>query len=192
MIVVISPEIMVANEASIIEALFDAGLDYYHLRKVEEDYPFDQILSQLSPSIRNKIRVHGTHRHLNERWGVLGHSKDGEHIHPKENSRSIHKLKQAADLEAAYFLYAPVFPSISKPGHKPEQELAELEPWLLKLKQQSKQVLALGGVAYENAAKCMRAGFSGVALKGSFWSQDEATRIDYFKKVWSVVNNHTY
>lgn len=192
MLVVISPESFVANEAATIEALFDAGLDYYHLRKTEESYPYDQLLKELSSSFRKKIRVHGRYQDLQERWGVLEHSKDGEHIHPKENSRSIHSLSQAVELEAAYFLFAPVFSSISKPDHKPAKGLEDLKPLLQTLKEQGKKVLALGGVNFDNAADCMQAGFSGVALKGSFWLQEEKNRLDYFKKVWSIVHKHTY
>lgn len=52
MIIIIAPENDVPGEIEILHQLFDAGLDYYHLRKPHKDYEAHcDYLNQIDKSI---------------------------------------------------------------------------------------------------------------------------------------------
>ncbi|HVA14582.1 MAG TPA: thiamine phosphate synthase [Stellaceae bacterium] len=76
------------------------------------------------------------------------------------SAHSADEVTRAADAGADYATLSPIFLSASKPGYGPALGLAGLRrPWPLPL-------LALGGVDARNAADCLAAGASGVALMG--------------------------
>jgi thiamine-phosphate pyrophosphorylase len=76
------------------------------------------------------------------------------------SAHSAEELTQAATAGADYATLSPIFLTQSKPGYGPALGLAALRgPWAL-------SVLALGGVDSDNAAACLEAGASGLAVMG--------------------------
>ncbi len=74
---------------------------------------------------------------------------------------SVHSIGQICSGEVDYFLWSPVFPTKSKPGHKGTgiQNLAEAVKSAKHI-----AVIAMGGVTAENTAKCLKTGAHGVAV----------------------------
>jgi thiamine-phosphate pyrophosphorylase len=71
------------------------------------------------------------------------------------------EIAQAAAAGADYATLSPIFPSDSKPGYGPALGRDVLRgPWKL-------PVLALGGIDAGNAASCIDAGASGIAVMGT-------------------------
>ena len=73
---------------------------------------------------------------------------------------SVHSIGQICSGEVDYFLWSPVFPTKSKPGHKGTgiQNLAEAVKSAKHI-----AVIAMGGITAENTAKCLKTGAHGVA-----------------------------
>ena len=76
--------------------------------------------------------------------------------------------ESAAYADADYFLYSPVFETVSKPGVPPVGRAALSEV----CRASSRPVFALGGVTPERAAACLEAGAHGVATCGGFAGDD--------------------
>jgi thiamine-phosphate pyrophosphorylase len=204
-VVVISPEADAPGEHATLAALLAAGLERYHVRKPQwSREKLAAWLGEIAPIHRSSLVSH-QHHELAVEYGCGGvHFKD----EAKENaphgldaatvdavaawrsrgllvSGSCHGLAavQAAVgcFDAVFF--SPVFSSISKRGYGPSPELASLSAWLQRRTQAERrtEVIALGGVAPENVARCAELGFDGVAVLGALWSS--ADPLDLFSRL---------
>ena len=79
---------------------------------------------------------------------------------------SAHDLgeAEAAGGDADYLTLSPIFPSASKPGYGPALGLDGLRAVARRIE---RPIIALGGVTAGNAAACLQAGASGVAVMGT-------------------------
>jgi thiamine-phosphate pyrophosphorylase len=77
----------------------------------------------------------------------------------------------ACPAELRYALFAPVFPSISKPGHAPDRDPAALRTALAR--PGHPPVLALGGVTPAHLSAAPEEGFADAAVLGWFWRDDD-------------------
>lgn len=178
--------------------LLDAGADSILLRKpgwTAGDY--EQLLLEADVTCYSKIMIAG-HPLLCEKYGLQG-------IHFSENagnqltattlslfreqgwrlSTSVHTipvLQSAAD-HWDQLLLAPVFDSISKPGHNS----AFGEDFRLFRGAYQGRVLALGGIDRTTAAKARNMQFDGIALLGAIW-QEPATAISRFSHIRDIWN----
>lgn len=174
-LIIISSENDVKNEISIIERLFEDGLELFHLRKPawsEKDQ--DRFFSQINPVFHSRISVH-QNRESVKKWKLkYCHFKSGERNFLSEKkeeihySTSFHSLKEMEENQNHwhYCFIGPLFKSISKinyAGSLPENILLPSD----------KKVFALGGITAENAVTAFQKGFSGVAALGFIWEHSE-------------------
>jgi thiamine-phosphate pyrophosphorylase len=141
-IVVISPEADDPRERSVLGALFDAGLERYHLRKPDWSAARAEAwLRALPAGWRDRIVLHGPHP-LAPALGLGGvHWKDGAEglgatagVGPAGaagawRSTSRHELAGLRGAVGRFdsVFYGPVFPSISKRGYGRAQREDEAE-----------------------------------------------------------------
>jgi thiamine-phosphate pyrophosphorylase len=190
MIVIIAPENDLPNEIEILTQLFEAGLEYYHLRKPHKDYTaYSEYINQIDTQYHNKIVVHDYHELINE-FKLKGiHFQEQNRIDHIDNpgryfkgldmfgktiSSSFHEPK---DLENCYFefdyhLLSPVFSSISKKGHEGRGfNVTHLD----------KTVIGMGGATADNMKAFDILGYKGVGVLGGIWHSD--TPIAVFKSM---------
>lgn len=179
----LSPPVLDPREPSLVEAMASEGLERYHVRKpgvaLEELRTW---LARFSDRVRGRMVLH-QHHGLVEEFGLLGrHWKDDGSAPARPApgrfaSRSCHDLLELTGKYEGYqaILVAPVFASISKPGHGPHPGT----DWLAWMRVVSKlggqaasrrtPIYALGGVDASRVSSCREAGFQGVAVLGAVW-----------------------
>jgi thiamine-phosphate pyrophosphorylase len=186
-IILISPQKDIQKEQELINALFEKGLDYLHLRK--PDHTKDELenyLKQIKPAYYRKISVH-SHYNLLEKYN-LGGMHLTENVRKEINlneilkvakkrslnvSTSIHSISEMKGMNAfSYIFLSPVFDSISKPAYKSAICLPEFSSFKETTSLKPK-VIALGGIEKNNLDKILEAGFDGFALMGYLWNEFE-------------------
>ncbi|HRH12160.1 MAG TPA: thiamine phosphate synthase [Bacteroidia bacterium] len=196
-LILISNEYDLPYELQIIHALFENGLERFHLRKPLWDIDSQRFfLEKIKPEFRERISLH-QHNETAREFGIkLLHLREKTRIENnfvKEKdmhySTSFHSLTQA-EIESKdweYCFLSPVFNSISKPGYN-----ASFGEDLI-IENKYKNIYALGGVDLSNINKVFEKGFCGAALLGSIWSEPEKAKDNFllFKKECNK-NVHTY
>ncbi len=183
--VVISPEGDDAREFAVLSSLFAAGLERYHLRKPGwSAVQVEGWLQKVPAGSRSRIVLH-QHHELAARFGVGGcHWKDDANAPASPpavagfTSRSCHDLPTLGSALGHYdaVFFSPLFPSVSKPGHGPTQDVtAELSELLRHRSsaQRRTEVIALGGIDATNAARAFDLGFDNIALLGAIWQSSD-------------------
>jgi thiamine-phosphate pyrophosphorylase len=189
-LVVISPEDEHAREHAVLDALFVAGLERYHVRKPAwSRVRLETWLQEVPERWRPRLVLH-QHHELVETHGLGGrHWRDDgaapaiSEMKGKLTSRSCHNL---AAVRAALGRYdsvflGPVFPSISKPGYEPSQRFSRTEISSLLANRTTGErhtaVLALGGITPERVGEVHALGFDGVAVLGAIWGAADPVRV---------------
>jgi len=186
-----------AGEVALVEKLFAAGLERFHLRK--PGWKSEHValwLESMPARWRGRMVLHA-HAELASSFRVGGiHFRDDgnapEDPAPRvmpgcRTSRSCHDVVSVKAALGRYdsVLFAPVFASISKPGYGPVPGhlLEELRTLLANRRpeQERTQVFALGGVTTQRLHECRSLGFDGVALLGAVW--DAADPLAAFKQI---------
>jgi thiamine-phosphate pyrophosphorylase len=192
MLHVISNPTPVANEASLINELFDEGLPVFHLRKPESSLEeMTLLLKEINPGHYPKIALHQHHSlagdfgmnrlHYTEAARKAASQKTLEKQRAEYIlSTSVHSLAEYKSL-AEYFDYAflgPVFNSISKPGY-------EAKNFSLKKtdKKMYTNLIALGGIDEYNYHQAYDMGYDGIALLGAVWNKED--KLSTFKMIQS-------
>ena len=185
-IVVLSTPDERAHEVALVEKLFAAGLERFHLRKPE--WKSEQValwLESMPARWRGRIVLH-SHPELAPCFRVGGiHFRDDGNA-PEDpaprvlpgclTSRSCHDVATVKAALGRYdaLLFAPVFASLSKPGYgpAPDHVLQELRAILTGRRPVGRrtQVFALGGVTTHKLRDCRALGFDGVAVLGAVWN----------------------
>ncbi|CAM1361765.1 Thiamine phosphate synthase [Tenacibaculum soleae] len=196
MIVLIAPEKDVANEIEILHQLFEAGLEYYHLRKpfknLEEHVSY---LNKIDAKYHNKIIVHYFHELTNE-FNLKGiHFQEQKRRDALENgnryfiglnmlgktmSSSFHEPKdiEVCDIEFDYHLLSPVFSSISKKGYEGRG---------FDVNHIDKSIVGMGGINKETIAKTIDLGFKGIGVLGGVWNAENP--IESFREIKNQYKN---
>jgi thiamine-phosphate pyrophosphorylase len=171
----------------VVVRLADAGVRAVVLR--EKDLPqdercrlFDQILRRLAPY--DVLVLDSTSR--DHRTGEQRPACPGVHLaaaapfptpRPEIVGRSCHdagEVRRAAEERCDYVMISPVFPSASKPGYGPCQDLDGLAGLLAG----APPAYALGGVLPQHVDACLTAGAAGIAVMGPLM-RDPALIADY-------------
>lgn len=188
MLIIISPEKDLKNELSILNQLFEAGLECFHLRKpTKNKEEVVAYLNQIDSKFHQKIVLHIFHELVNE-FNLKGiHFSESmriQHIdHPskyfinlnmfgKTISSSFHEIKEVEDcyFEFDYHFLSPVFDTISKENyHGRNFNVTEVD----------KDIIALGGITTENINQIKDLGYKGAAVLGSLWNSENP--VEYFK-----------
>jgi thiamine-phosphate pyrophosphorylase len=194
MILLIAPEKDVKNEINILNQLFEAGLEYFHLRKPDKNFEEHcDYLNQIDEKYHNKIVVHlfhelvnkfnikGIHFQEQKRRDVLDVPSDyfkDLSMDGKTISSSFHEPEELinADFEFDYHLLSPVFSSVSKKGYEGKG---------FDVNHITKKVIGMGGVTTNNLEKFTKLGFKGVGVLGGIWNssnpiEDFKFMLNYF------------
>lgn len=194
-LLLISPEDHDERELPALPRLFADGLAHYHLRKPAWDRArLTAHLRAIPAEFHPRLILH-THHDLSSDFSVGGlHHRDTgipacavpPPASPARTNRNVcvtHAFTSRAchDLPSlllslghcSRILLAPLFPSLSKPGHGPSPSLAhstvafalEARP----ASQRGTEVVALGGIDAGRLPACRALGFDGAAVLGAVW-----------------------
>lgn len=198
--IVISNPIAVTNEVNIIHALFENGLELFHVRK--PDYPEKEMkafLSEIKTDFRQQLVLH-SHHQLASAFGInCIHFTEKNRIETADTptrfskpcryikSTSTHSIENFNLLsnDFDYAFLSPVFPSISKEDYYPKTDLFEA---IKKRTNYKTKLIALGGISPENCKKALEYGFDDVALLGTIWNSNKS--IENFKACQQIVHSY--
>jgi thiamine-phosphate pyrophosphorylase len=198
-LIVISSSEAANNEAGLINALFDEGLELFHLRKPNDgNYQIVNLLEQIKPAYHSRIVLPANllktlpfvtyiskRLHFFEHQRIQTDADEFNHL-KKEGysvSTSIHDASVYHDLHDAfdYTFYGPVFDSISKKGYRAMSK----EHLNVSAIKSSIRLIALGGIHEGNCLEALNYGFDGVALLGAIWQDD--TPVAAFKRIQNII-----
>ncbi|MBI35472.1 MAG: hypothetical protein CMP67_08940 [Flavobacteriales bacterium] len=204
--IVLSPQKSIENETDIVVRLFELGLTSFHLRKPH--YTKQKMRSYLEkiPSVyHNRIIIHSHHRlakkynlkgiHLSSKnrkssfknWlNIKSLKRKKPFLRVSTSFTSISELNTYNDLYDYVFL-SPIFDSTSKKNYQSGFK----EYSLTSATQRSNyNVVALGGVDFENIKKAFNMGFWGCAFLNTIWSSENPS--EKFKQLKSKCNEFKY
>jgi thiamine-phosphate pyrophosphorylase len=177
-LIVISHPENLKNELELVNALFEAGLNRFHLRKPNvQTAVLTDYLKKLNPVFLNRVVIHNNFELLCN-FAVAGFHFKQQNIEwikykgLKHKSYSAHSFGEIIRLNSEKFDYiflSPIFNSISKPGYTKGFEDKQLREFLFS-GMATNPIVALGGLDEENIEKARNIGFSGVAVMGSLWN----------------------
>jgi len=186
-LIVIAKPTVFKEESNLINQLFEAGLQVFHLRKENVDKAaYQKIIEGISSEYHPRIALHHFHSLAND-YNIqrIHHRenfrKERDNVELPENkifSTSIHHL---ADMEQIkqyqYSFFGPVFNSLSKPGYQ-----GVIPPdFRLEKQQATPKIIAIGGISLAEIDQVKTMNFDGVALLGSIWN-DPSQALTTFKK----------
>jgi len=172
------------GEDRLLEALFEQGLEYLHLRKPGSSMPQIVGLLQRIPEIYHKrIILHDNYKLVHE-FGLGGIHVTGNtiaeeleaiplHLHRSKSCHSFDEVLQCGS-EYSYVFLSPIYDSISKKGYSSGFDKGELQKFFTK-NSQITNCMALGGVRKDNVKELKFLGFNGGALLGSIWHGNNLT-----------------
>ena len=178
--IVISNPTAIANEINTIHALFERGLELFHIRKPE--FSAEEIkafVTAIGLEYKNKLVLH-SHHHLVEDFGINRiqmnpvRVQNSDRVIPDKNifSTSTHSIDEFNSLsnDYEYAFLSPVFPSISKENYLPKINLFEE---IKKRINFDTKLVALGGISAANIQQTLEKGFDDVALLGTIWNTNQ-------------------
>ncbi len=189
-LIVISSSKIVENEAEIVTALFESGLETYHLRKNKfSTYNMKQFLKSIPSHFHNRIIIH-SHHDLARKFKLKGIHLTKSHkknvvktwvtikllrfVNPEiEITTSFNNIGQLLDKKSeydySYVFLSPVFDSLSSKFQSgfTEHSLASA------LKKTKYKVIARGGVDLDAIEKGEKIGFNGLAFYSALWKKKE-------------------
>lgn len=196
-IIVLSHTHKVDNEERMIADLFEAGMEYFHIRKPKySTWQLGNFIKTIPKKYRDRIILH-SHHEL-----ALAYELRGIHLTRKHKKRlvvtwlknkffkwrrpdlkfttSLHSLSRMYEYDPKfeYVFLSPVFDSISKIGYKAAFNEASLKEVLSKTQY---KVIALGGIELDTALRAKELGFAGVALLGGIW--ESKAPVEFFKQI---------
>jgi len=165
-------------EHELLRKFFNAGLEYFHLRK--PGYSIEDYINyiELVPEKYHKNIVVHNYIDLYSEYNLKGihfsrHNKYRINEFEQaviQKSISAHSFDELLNLqEFNYAFLSPVYNSISKKNYKSMFNPEEIAKFF-KRNILDTRVIALGGISYENTEKTLLIGFDGVAVMGSLWN----------------------
>lgn len=189
-LIVISDPVCFEGEADLINALFDAGMAVFHLRKPDTDKStYAGLISKIAKQYHGGIALHQFHE-LAEDFPLIKRLHYPEQ-HRKASlnaivdlngytlSTSVHHLTTLHELKGFdYAFYGPVFNSISKPGYEGLQK----DDLMLPDKDRLVKIIGIGGIDEEKVQRLKEMGFDGIAVLGTIWNNKPQT-VNNFKSL---------
>ena len=180
-LIVISNPAPVVDEPMLINNLFMAGLQYFHIRKPESDVKtVRKLVNGISPRFYDRIALHQFHEiaadhgikrlHYTEMAREASGTAQWQSKHDDgfTLSASIHDLSILPGLGLFdYVFYGPVFNSISKLGY----QTILMADFKLDKTDVKPKVIALGGVELSNLTSLKAMDFDGAAVLGTLWNE---------------------
>ncbi len=216
-LIVISSEVDLENEDSLLNDLFHEGLELFHLRKphwkIEDQRTF---LQKIKPEFFQNISIHQHHETVKEFGLKYYHVKEkqrkevalssskgtsakmqmlpqAQHDRPSNDIKYSTSFHDYTDLQFQsifwdYCFLSPVFDSISKPEYKSSfKSDFNIEGDL------NQRVFALGGINKNNITQVFKKEFFGAAVLGTIWSEPK-NAVNNFKELKALCkqNVHTH
>lgn len=180
MLIVISDSEFKPGEATLVNELFRAGLDLFHIRKYEAgENELQDFVQEINPEYHERLVLNHHHDlglnlglkrfHYSERDRKNWEDERWSGVNPERiYSTSVHSMEEYNDLPEhfSYAFLSPVFDSISKPDY-----LAASFDFSIR-KESDTKLIGLGGIQADNANKAIQLGFDGVALLGAIWKSE--------------------
>lgn len=165
------------EEHQILNALFDEGLEYLHLRKPNTEPVYsERLLTLINKNYRKRIVVHD-HFYLKNEYGLKGIHLNHRNLElpPKYKghiSCSCHSVEEvtAHKKTCDYLFLSPIFNSISKDDYFAGFSQLTLRK-LASRKVIDRKVMALGGVDLGNLEQVKDFGFGGAVVLGDIWNK---------------------
>ncbi|MBI1194171.1 MAG: hypothetical protein GC205_13520 [Bacteroidetes bacterium] len=185
------------KEIEIIQGLFEAGLDAYHLRKPGlSKKQLEAILQPLEPSLRARIVLH-SHPDLALKYSLQGvHASSSFHkpglvtlsrrqlfsmrFRNLQRSISCHSIERLMATRYGFtsLFLSPVFNTISDRNISAGFDERSIRHALHRV---DMPVYALGGIDEKTVVQARDLGFSGVVLQGTLWRHDKP--VESFQEV---------
>jgi len=193
MLIVLTSEKPLTNEAEQINNLFKAGLEILHLRKPTFTIDgYRALLDQIDAKYHNKIMIHqfpeltidynlrGIHLQEQARLDLEDALEVTTKIYTNKGfavSSSFHSKEDIKNcsVDFEYVLLSPVFGSISKAGYKGKGfDVTDLDAF----------VIGMGGINEDTLQATFDLGFKGVGVLGGIWSTEDS--LESFLKINKV------
>jgi len=195
-LIVIARPAVFKGESHLINKLFEAGLQVFHLRKENADEAvYRKVIEGILPEYHPQIALHHFYS-LAKDYDInrIHHTEsfrknDGDQDLPEKFffSTSIHQLSAIDDIQQyGYSFFSPVFNSLSKPGY------AGVIPSGFRLDKKDGQakIIALGGIGLNQIEQVKKMNFDGIALLGAIWN-DPSQALKTFKKAQAKCQAYT-
>ncbi len=190
MLIILTSERELENEAHEINALFQNGLEVLHFRKPTLSIDgYRTLLNQIEKRFYSRIMLHQFHE-LCEAFSLRGiHIQEQPRLDLGENleeyvkrynskgfkvSSSFHSKEDIENclVDFEYVLLSPVFGSISKAGYEGKGfDVTDL----------NEVVIGMGGINEDTLQATFDLGFKGIGVLGGIWNTDDA--LDSFLKI---------
>jgi len=196
-IVVISQAKTIENEHAIVQQLFEAGLDSFHLRKPRlRTKELIEYLEKIPSQFHNRIITH-THHRLASKFNLQGIHYTRLHLEPSfknwwrerklglinrklirtSSHNKLASLYDQSDINFDYVFLSPIFDSITgkyQSGFYEDSIKAAIQKTGLK-------IVARGGIDVSRIEKVNELGFYGMALYSCIWKSE--TPVEEFLKI---------
>lgn len=189
--IIISNPIAVANEIKTLHALFEEGMELFHIRKPEfSEKEMVDFVFAIGLEYRNKLVLH-SHHHLAKEFEInrihFSSTNRPDNFQKAEGfsiSTSTHSIEEFNALSDTfdYAFLSPVFKSISKENYEPNVN------WSTEIKKRTNfktKLIGLGGIEPDNISQSLQFGFDDVALLGTIWNSNNP--IENFKSCQQIV-----
>ncbi|WP_443938474.1 thiamine phosphate synthase [Pedobacter sp. MW01-1-1] len=197
-LVVLSHPECISNEAKLINSLFEAGMDRFHLRKPTwESRNISSLLKAIQPHFHPQIALHQHHvlrndfaiqnLHFQQQHRIKTTPEELMLLNAQEYtlSTSFHDLTSLKSLSNfQYAFFSPVFKSLSKPNYPGKIS----DSFQLEKKDLSTKIIALGGISDTNLKTVKEMNFDGAAILGALWIRPEDA-VKRFKKLNTLLKN---
>lgn len=189
MLIVLSHSDFRSGETKIVNTLFLAGLELFHIRKYgASEESLLKWVNEIAPEYRSRLVLHHNHEwgrsiglqrfHYSERdrltWKTQNWSgADSSFTY----STSVHSLEEYNELpdHFSYSFLSPVFDSISKTDYRAVKfDLGERMD-------KKTALIGLGGIQADNVKQVSEMGFDGAALLGAIWNSENP--VESFERI---------
>ena len=175
--IVITPDTGIwPDEIETYVLLFEAGLDYLHIRKPQATkMEIEQLIERIPLEWRQRVILHD-HIDLVAHYGLQGWHLNQRNaaylsVNGRPHSASCHTLEELESRQKGEYNYcflSPIFDSVSKKNY-PAAFTPEMVRWAFGQGIINQKTIALGGVTLSNLRLCQDYGFGGIALLGYIW-----------------------
>ncbi|MFS4455962.1 thiamine phosphate synthase [Maribacter sp. 2304DJ31-5] len=195
MLIVLTSERNLKNEATLLNQLFKNGLEVLHLRKPGFNAEaYSTLLSDIDSSYYKRIVIHEHHElcntfklkgiHIQEQYRLELSADLEAYVQEFQDqkylvSSSFHEpeILNACSTDFDYHFLSPVFSSISKQGYKGRG---------FDVNSSLKKIIGMGGINSENITKTIALGYQGIGVLGGIWNTDK-----YLDSFLNIKNAYT-
>ncbi|MCP4550493.1 MAG: hypothetical protein GY834_00305 [Bacteroidetes bacterium] len=197
-LLIISPPENIPSEIRMVKSLLEQGLQQFHIRKPGfSDFDMIKYITSIPKSYYKFLVLH-SHYYLAKEFGLKGIQMGMNSVAEAKGYKnsfnyfgySAHSFDEIVTNKHNYthFFLSPVFNSISKKGYKSTFNLPEISRFLQE--NQELKIIALGGINNNNCRQCIDLGFSGIALLGAIWHEDDA--LNTYSIINETLNRRAY